>query len=252
MEKKISVVINTYNAEEHLAECLEAVKDFDEIVVCDMESTDRTVEIAQQYGCRVVTFPKGEHKSAEPARTFAIQSAQNPWVLVVDSDEIITPELRQYLYQRIEEQDCPAGLYIARHNKTFGRFSRDWSHDYQLRFFVREGTVWPPYVHTFPQVPGRTERIPTRYKMLHLADEDVRNWVRKMNEYTDNEVDKKAARGFGVMALFFRPLWAFIRSFFFKGGFRDGRRGVIQSLQSAMYQQVLISKIIEKKIRAER
>ena len=54
----ISVVINTYNAEEHLAECLEAVKDFDEIVVCDMESTDHTVEIAKRYGCKVVSFPK--------------------------------------------------------------------------------------------------------------------------------------------------------------------------------------------------
>ena len=95
MENKISVVINTYNAGEHLGECLEAVKDFDEVVVCDMESTDSTVEIAQRYGARVVTFPKAGHKSAEPARTFAIQSATSPWVLVVDSDEIITPQLRQ-------------------------------------------------------------------------------------------------------------------------------------------------------------
>lgn len=73
----ISVVINTYNAERHLAECLEAVKDFDEIVVCDMESTDRTVEIAQRYGCKIVTYPKGDCVSAEPARTFAIQSASS-------------------------------------------------------------------------------------------------------------------------------------------------------------------------------
>lgn len=250
-ENKISVVINTYNAEQHLRKVLDSVKDFDEVVVCDMESTDHTVEIAERYGARVVTFPKGEHKSAEPARTFAIQSAQSPWVLVVDSDEIITPELRQYLYRRIEEPNCPAGLYIARHNKLFGRYSRDWSHDYQLRFFVREGTEWPPYVHTFPTVPGRTERIPTRYKMLHLADEDFRNWVRKMNEYTDNEVDKKAARGFGVMALFFRPLWAFIRSFLIHGGFRNGCRGLLQAVQWAIYQQILVSKIIEKRLREQ-
>ena len=150
MEKKISVVINTYNAEQHLSACLEAVKDFDEVVVCDMESTDRTVEIANEHGARVVTFPKGEHKSAEPARTFAIQSATNPWVLVVDSDEIIIPELRAYLYHRIQEPDCPAGLYIARRNRFMGRYKCGTGHDYQLRFFVREGTVWPPYVHTFP------------------------------------------------------------------------------------------------------
>ena len=87
-EKKISVVINTYNAEQHLQRVLDAVKDFDEVLVCDMESTDSTLEIAQKNGCRIVTFPKADHKSAEPARTFAIQSASSPWVLVVDADEM--------------------------------------------------------------------------------------------------------------------------------------------------------------------
>ena len=78
-----------------------SVKGFDEVLVCDMESTDGTVDIARKNGCRVVTFPKADHKSAEPARTFAIQSATNPWVLVVDADEIVTPELHDYLYRRI-------------------------------------------------------------------------------------------------------------------------------------------------------
>lgn len=164
----ISVVINTYNAERHLAECLEAVKDFDEIVVCDMESTDRTVEIAQRYGCKIVTYPKGDCVSAEPARTFAIQSASSEWVLVVDSDEIITPELRKYLYERTQADDGVKGLYIARLNKIFGVYNRGWSNDYQLRFFIREGTEWPPYVHTFPKVNGRVEKAPRQYKMLHL------------------------------------------------------------------------------------
>ena len=74
-ENKISVVINTYNAERDLEQVLKAVKDFDEVLICDMESTDATLDIARKYGCRIVTFPKANHKSAEPARTFAIQSA---------------------------------------------------------------------------------------------------------------------------------------------------------------------------------
>ena len=92
-ENKISVVINTYNAEKHLQRVIDAVRTFDEVLICDMESTDSTLDIARMNGCKIVTFPKGEHKSAEPARTFAIQSASCPWVLVVDADEIITPEL---------------------------------------------------------------------------------------------------------------------------------------------------------------
>ena len=85
-KNKISVVINTYNAETFLQEVIDAVKDFDEVLICDMESTDRTLDIARQNGCRIVTFPKANHKSAEPARTFAIQSASSDWVLVVDAD----------------------------------------------------------------------------------------------------------------------------------------------------------------------
>lgn len=87
----ISVVINTYNAERDLREVLESVKEFDEIVICDMESTDNTLDIAKEYGCKVVTFPKENHRIVEPARNFAIQSASSKWVLVVDADEIIPP-----------------------------------------------------------------------------------------------------------------------------------------------------------------
>ena len=96
-ENKISVVINTYNAARYLQKALEAAKEFDEIVVCDMESTDDTCEIARRYGCKIVTFPKNGITIVEPARNFAIQSATHKWVLVVDADEIITDELSAYL-----------------------------------------------------------------------------------------------------------------------------------------------------------
>ena len=72
---QISVVINTYNAEKFLLQVLESVKDFDEIVVCDMESTDHTLDIARQYGCRIVTFPKGDCNIVEPACQFALDAA---------------------------------------------------------------------------------------------------------------------------------------------------------------------------------
>ena len=199
---KISVVFNTYNARQHLQKVLESVKGFDEVVVCDMESTDDTVAIAREYGCKVVTFPKGDHKSAEPARTFAIQSASSKWVLVVDADEIVTPELREVLYQRIEDTDCPAGYYIPRQNMFMGMFVRDFHYDYQLRFFVREGTEWPPYVHTFPKVQGRVEKLKAdkKARLLHLMDESMHEYMEKMNLYTDNEVEKKRDKGYGLLS----------------------------------------------------
>ncbi|MBP3512254.1 MAG: glycosyltransferase family 2 protein [Prevotella sp.] len=252
MNNRISVVINTYNAEAHLAEVLEAVKDFDETVVCDMESTDGTLDIARSYGCRIVTFPKGEHRICEPARMTAIGSATSKWVLVVDADEIVTPELRRYLYEQIGRPGCPAGFLVPRVNMCMGRFMRDWSHDYQLRFFVREGTVWPPVIHSVPSVPGEVRRIPTRYELLHLDDGTVRQWVTKMNEYTDNEVIRKQGRGYGACALLGRPLWRFFRAYIVKGGFLMGRRGLINSLQHAIYQMILVSKMMEGQIRKEK
>ena len=88
---KISVVINTCNNEKIIRECLESVKNFDEIVICDMYSEDKTLEIAKEYNCKIVMHEKTGW--VEPARNFAISHATNEWVLVVDSDEIITEEL---------------------------------------------------------------------------------------------------------------------------------------------------------------
>ena len=250
-DNRISVVINTYNARQHLAKVLESVKDFDEVVVCDMESTDDTVQIAESYSARVVTFPKANHKSAEPARTFAIQSASNKWVLVVDADEIVTPELREVLYQKIASPDCPAGYYIPRQNMFMGMFVRDFHYDFQLRFFIREGTEWPPYVHTFPKVQGRIEKLKTgkQARLLHLMDETMHEYMEKMNQYTDNEVEKKAGRGYGLWALLWRPVWRFFKKYVMDGSFRMGTRGFIRAMLAAYYQFVLVSKIIEKRYR---
>lgn len=251
MENGISVVINTYNASLHLQKVLESVKDFDEVVICDMESTDNTLDIARQYGCKIVTFPKGNHKSAEPARTFAIQSASNKWVLVVDADEIITPELREKLYQEISKPDCPAGFFIPRQNMFMTMYVRDFRYDYQLRFFIREGTEWPPYVHTFPKINGKVVKLRAHKKarMLHLMDETIHETMDKLNQYTDNEIEKKRKKGYGLWALLWRPVWRFLQCYVLEGAFKMGTRGLIRAGLAAVYQFVLVSKIIEERYR---
>ena len=245
----ISIVINTYNAQAHLTEVLESVKDFDEVVICDMESTDNTLEIARRYNCHIVTFEKKDYNFVEPAREFAIHSASNEWVLLIDADELVIPGLKEYLEARIKEPDCPDAFYISRRNKFFGKYENDWSNDYQMRFFKHKKVTWPPYIHSHPIVDGVIKNLPRQYHLLHLADGTMRQWVTKMNEYTDNEVNKKADRNYGILALMWRPTWAFFRAYILRGGFLMGKRGFISAKLSATYQTVAISKILEKRLR---
>lgn len=247
MNDKISVVINTYNASRHLRRVLDSVRGFDEVVVCDMESTDDTVQIAREYGARVVTFPKGDHRICEPARDFAIHSAIHPWVLVVDADEIVPPGLREYLYREIRGEIGAEALDVPRINHFLGRPIAG-SPDYQLRFFLRDRTHWPPVIHSRPQVDGRIRRIPAEpdLSLFHLANAGVADRIEKMNVYSEYEIPKYIGRRYGVGKMLLRPLWFFIKNFILGGGFRDGRRGLIIAYMSAMYQMTLLSKIVEK------
>ena len=253
-DNKISVVINTYNAEKFLKRVLDSVKDFDEIVVCDMESTDNTVAIAKEYGCKVVVFPKGDCTIVEPARNFAIQSATMKWVLVLDADELVTPELKEYLYEHISHEDAPQGLWIPRKNYFMGRFMHCFYPDYILRFFIKDGAEWPPYIHSVPIIKGQINKIPAKRKELafiHLANDNLRSRIDKTNLYTENEVEKRKHKNYGMAALIHRPFFRFFKAYILKGGIRDGKAGFICACYEDIYQFIAVTKIIEKKYRRE-
>lgn len=251
---KISVVINTYNASKHLREVLDAVKDFDEILICDMESTDQTLSIAQEFGCRIITFPRGKYNIVEPARDFAIKQATHPWILVVDADEIVTPELKEYLYRRIEEKDCPAGIYIPRKNYFMGQFMHCHYPDHILRFFKKEGTEWPPIIHVSPCVQGELYKIPKKRKELafiHLANDSVSDIIRKTDQYTANEIEKKKNKKYGTLAFLYRPFFRFFKAYILKGGIRDGKAGFIKACLEGYYQFTILAKITEVQKQAD-
>ena len=113
---KISVVVNTFNSERFLDRCLSSVDGFDEIVLCDMHSTDSTISIAERHGCRIVYHERTGF--VEPARNYAISQAANEWVLVLDSDEVIPAALKDYLYRFAETAEARgyAALKMARKN----------------------------------------------------------------------------------------------------------------------------------------
>lgn len=248
---RVSVVINTFNAEKYLVQSLESLSGFDEIVVCDMESTDSTVDIASKYGCRIVTFPKGDNTICEPARDFAIHSAKNSWVLVVDADEVVPDALRNYLYEFISVNPTADAIAIPRLNLFIGRPIND-TPDYQLRFFRKEKAFWPPIIHARPKIDGKIINIPASRKdlyLIHLDDPDISSRIIKLNRYTDYEVPKRMHKHYGIGKLIFRPMWFFLRSYFLGGCWKNGKRGIIRAYMSMIYQVTLMSKIIEHNIR---
>lgn len=244
----ISVVINTYNASKYLAEVLETVKDFDEVLICDMESTDNTLEIAERYGCRIVIFEKKDYNIVEPAREFAIHQAVHEWVLVVDADELIPVELKDYLYKKIKEPNCPDALLVARKNHMMGCFMRSSYPDYQLRFFRKDKTHWPPIIHARPKVDGIIDQIPKNMENCAMIHKSVSmsNAFRLVNEYTDNEVIRRKGTHVTWMKLIFQPLFRFFKGYIIKGGFRYGKVGYIQACKHAYYKFIVLCKLLEQ------
>ncbi len=247
MDNKISVVINTYNEESSLPEILEYVKDFDEILVCDMESTDKTVEIAREKGCRVISYPKGNLTIAEPARDFAIHSATYPWVLTVDADEIIPVALKQYLYDYIKGENCADGLMIPRRNFVMNIFVKNSYPDYQLRFFKRDKATWPPYVHSKPVIDGTIEKInasQTELAMIHKSM-TLHTKLAKMNTYTTNEIERRPNERVNILRIFVKCTFRFFQSYILRGGIFQGISGLVLAVNEANYKFYTLVKIWE-------
>lgn len=250
---KISVVIHTYNAEEYLSRVLDTVKDFDEILICDMYSTDKTIEIAENYGCRIIYHENVGY--VEPARMYAISQATNDWILIVDADELISLQLKDYLYNFVANNTTSdiSAIKIPRKNYQLGRFMRSYYPDYVIRFVRKGNVVWPPILHAKPQIKGLIHTIPAKRKELafiHLANEPISVTIKKMNAYTDFEITRERRRDkkYGFVNLLIEPFIRFLRLYLFKGGFRDGIPGFVWACEYAYYKFITIAKSIEAKI----
>lgn len=245
----ISAVVNTRNASRLLGETLASLTDFDEILVCDMESEDDTVEIARSYGARVVTFPKEGCSIVEPARNFALSQARGEWVLVVDADEVIPPALASWLREYVKSAHPADGLFIPRKNHLMGRWDRGTYPDYQLRFFRRQKCYWPEIVHSRPRISGTVDHIPSRRKdlaMLH-ASPSLSALFERYDRYSDDAAAaafRHGRRG-GWWELIIKPWWRFFKSFILHGGFRDGKWGYVAARNQSLYKYMAMAKLLE-------
>ncbi len=243
----ISVVIHTYNAASVIRPTLDSVKDFDEIIICDMESTDDTLAIAREYNCRILSVEKKNYTVPEPYRNFAIHEAKNEWVLVLDADEIIPDALKKYILEEVQKNEID-GLSMPRKNFFMHKFTKAIYPDYQLRLFKKSLTTWAPNVHSKAVVNGNVKIIPAKREdlaILHKSD-TVSNMFNKINLYTDNEMARRPAKDVSGLELLFSPFFRFLKVYFLKGGIRYGKIGFVQACRSSIYKFAILLKQLER------
>ncbi len=248
---KISVVINTSNEEKNIERTIKNVGFADEVIICDMYSSDKTVEIAKKNGAKVV-FRKNPG-FVEPARNFAISKAVNDWVLILDADEKVQPALVEKIKQISQKEKSYDFVKIPRKNIIFKHWMKAalWWPDYQVRFFKKGAVVWQDKIHNQPQTKGEGLTLPEeeRYAILHNNYQTVTQFIERMNRYTTIEAEQlqKGGYQFAWKDLIEKPLSEFLSRFFANKGYEDGLHGLALALLQAFSFFVVYLKTWENK-----
>jgi glycosyltransferase involved in cell wall biosynthesis len=227
---KISAVIITYNEEGNIARCLESVKDIsDEIVVVDSYSTDRTASIAQGFGAKVFfrTFRDfGDQKA------FAIECAANDWVLSIDADEELSPEVQASIRKEKEAPRFDAYNVNILANYC-GQWIRHcgWYPQPKLRLFDKNKChISQTMVHESIMMNDRRSRIGfLEGNILHYSYKTISDHTKKIEFYSELAARNAIDKGEKIMLvkILFGPTWKFIYNFILRGGFLDGYLGYV-------------------------
>jgi len=233
--RKLSVVIITLNEEANLPRCLESVKWADELVLIDSASTDRTLEIAREYGA-VVHRP--EWRGFGPAKREGVAKASGDWILSLDADEEVSPALADDIKVALGESEDISGYYIPRRTQFLGRwiYHCGWYPDPVLRLFRKsDGNFDDAPVHEKVILKGRTGRL--NHDLLHYSYPTLDSYFEKFNRYTSLAAEKafREGRKGGVWDILVRPLACLIKHYILKRGFLDGLEGLIISVLSSCY-----------------
>ena len=240
----LSVIIITKNEASRLGDCLASVQFADEIIVLDGCSTDATAEIARAHGAQV-------HQAADwpgfgPQKNRVLALATMPWVLSIDADERVTPELQAEIVQTLA-QPAFDGYQIARLSEFCGKKIRHsgWWPDYVVRLFRRElGAFDDVPVHEQVLVRGRVGKLKSWF--LHFPFDDLDALVAKINRYSGDAAQMMSLKGrrIGVFGLIKHSVWTFIRIYLLRRGFLDGRHGFVLAVTAASGSFLRYSKLM--------
>lgn len=247
MQNKIplSVVVVVKNEEANIRECLESVKWADEIVLVDDDSTDKTIEIAKEYTDRIFRRKmdiEGRH------RNWAYSQARNSWVLSLDADERVTPELKDELIKLLSAPCEFRGFAIPRRNYIGDHWVKygGWYPSAQLKLFRKEYFRWEEAeVHPRPILDGSWSKLNS--DLIHYSYKDFGDFLNKMNKQTSWEAAKwvRDKRKMHKLKAFWRVYDRFMRTYFTKKSYKEGFMGFMVAYFAGLYQLLSYAKYWE-------
>jgi glycosyltransferase involved in cell wall biosynthesis len=236
---RISATIVTLNEERNIARAIESLTCVDEVVVVDSGSTDQTRAIAAGLGARVIEEP---WRGYAAQKNFAASCANNDWILSLDADEAVTPELAAEI--AAADMQCD-GYSFPRRAHYLGRWIQHsgWYPDRKVRLYNRTKAEWAgAYVHESVQVRGQVGEL--KNDLLHYTCDSLSDHLRTLDRYTSLAAQEIRAWGRSVPLhrLTVDPAWTFFKSYVIQRGFLDGRQGLTIAWMAALYTFLKYSK----------
>ena len=207
--------------------CIKSLDFFEEVLVIDSGSEDNTVELARAEGARVIYNPWPGYSDQ---RQFALEHASFDWVLSVDADERVSPELRASIIRAFEKGPADRGYEINRRNHFMGHPLNhgEGYPDWILRFFNRHHANWSQdLVHEKVTLDGEVKRL--EGDLDHFSEESLSDYLTKQNQYTSLQAEQmyQSGKRSSGLRLLTSPLFRFIKFYLIRGGFRDGLPGLV-------------------------
>jgi glycosyltransferase involved in cell wall biosynthesis len=233
----VTAIVQTRDMARTVGACLETLGWVDDLLVVDDHSQDETREVcARQYGARVEIHRR---ENAAAQKNWAIPRAKHPWVLVVDADERVTPELRAEIERAVAEPAPPFDYYrVRRWNWYFGRVIRHcgWDRDRPIRLFRRDLSRYEEkHVHADVIVKDPRRLGSIEGPLIHTPYRSFEAYLQTFNKYSTWAAEDLRRRGVKptLLRMLGRPLFRFFRQYVFQRGFLDGRQGLMLCLWSA-------------------
>lgn len=236
MNKKLSVLIPTFNCETSIRQTLESIKWADEIIIVDSFSTDNTSLIAKEYTEHIY---KKEYLNSAHQKNNSIKNCNGEWIFQIDSDETldVTAEevIREAIQNANDEIDC---FKMPRKNHVLGKWVKHGGlyPDWEYRLFRKDKGRWlEKEVHSRIVVPGKIEELDLQ--IIHQGMPNISKQLGNLNRYTRYEADELKNRKikFSTIRWVLSPPFIFLKKYILQQGFRDGWRGFFLAVYSSIY-----------------